>query len=105
MKKILSILTLLIIFSANISAYDFMVASICYDINTDGQSVVVTYDLYLQSYKNLSGEIVIPKSVKYNGRTFLVTKIGNSAFSSCTGLTSVEIPSSVTTIGNSAFYI
>jgi len=32
-----------------------------------------------------------------------VTSIGNSAFSYCTGLTSIIIPNSVTSIGNSAF--
>ena len=33
-----------------------------------------------------------------------VTSIGGSAFSGCTGLTSITIPDSVTSIGNSAFY-
>ena len=32
-----------------------------------------------------------------------VTSIGESAFSECTGLTSIEIPNSVTSIGNTAF--
>ena len=33
-----------------------------------------------------------------------VTSIGNSAFSSCSGLTSVNVPESVTTIASSTFY-
>ena len=33
------------------------------------------------------------------------TSIGDSAFSNCTGLTSIVIPSGVTTIGSNAFYV
>ncbi len=40
------------------------------------------------------------KSVIFNSGE----SIGNNAFSSCTGLTSIEIPSSVTSIGSRAFY-
>ncbi|MDY4186623.1 MAG: leucine-rich repeat domain-containing protein, partial [Candidatus Borkfalkiaceae bacterium] len=44
-------------------------------------------------------EIVIPSV--YNNKP--VTSIGNSAFSDCSGLTSIIIPESVTSIGNWAF--
>ena len=49
--------------------------------------------LYINGVE-ITGELVIPDSV---------TEIGNSAFSYCSGLTSVTIPDSVTEIGNSAF--
>jgi hypothetical protein len=45
------------------------------------------------------GTVTIPATVNdYN-----VTIIGNYAFNSCSGLTSITIPNSVTTIGNYAF--
>ena len=89
------------------SAYDFMVDGLCYNKNVDGTSVTVTYegtgaDGY--GYSNLNGDLVIPPSVTYDGTTYSVTKIGDTAFRNCTGLTSVTILNSVTEIGSSAFY-
>ena len=45
----------------------------------------------------------IPSSVSYSGKTYNVVAIGGTAFSGCTRLTSVTIPSSVTSIGIGAF--
>ena len=59
-----------------------------------------SYDSYWNEY---TGNVVIPESVTYNGNSYPVTSIGNYAFSSCSGLTSVTIPNSVTSIGYSAF--
>lgn len=60
---------------------------------------------YVSYYSNeYSGNVVIPKSVVYDGNTYSVTSIGGSAFYNCSGLTSVTIPNSVTSIGSSAFY-
>ena len=50
-----------------------------------------------------TGSVVIPASVSYNGAEYSVTSIGGSAFSGCSGLTSITIPKSVTSIGVSAF--
>ena len=50
-----------------------------------------------------SGNVVIPESVTYNGTSYPVTSIGYSAFCDCSGLTSVTIPNSVTSIGSGAF--
>ncbi len=51
---------------------------------------------------NYSGDIVIPNQVLYNGITYSVKSIG-TAFSSCTELTSIIIPNSVTCIEKEAF--
>ena len=59
-----------------------------------------SYDSYSNEY---SGNVVIPRSVTYNGKTYSVTGIGYTAFEGCSGLTSITIPSSVTSIEGSAF--
>ncbi len=56
-----------------------------------------------RGYPNMSGDIVIPSTVEYNGVTFNVTSIGVQAFYINTGITSVVIPEGVTTIGYQAF--
>jgi hypothetical protein len=51
-------------------------------------------------YRGIPTEIIIP--AEWNGKP--VTSIGNFAFYNCSGLTSIEIPSSVTSIDSYAFY-
>ncbi|MBO7125896.1 MAG: leucine-rich repeat domain-containing protein [Bacteroidales bacterium] len=52
---------------------------------------------------NISGNITIPSNVIINNKTYSVKSIAKQAFSGCTGLTSITIPSSVTYIGEEAF--
>ena len=54
--------------------------------------------------RGISGNLVIPASVEYNGKVYSVTSLGDWAFSGCNGLTSVKIPNSVTSIRSGAFY-
>ena len=56
-------------------------------------------------YNKPTGNLVIPGTVQYSGRTYTVTSIGAHAFYSCYGLTSVVISNSVTTINEEAFYV
>ena len=86
-------------------AYDCYVAGIYYNLDKAAGTATVTYysrDLPSNSYA-YTGNVVIPSTFNYDGITYSVTSIGSSAFSGCTGLTSITIPSSVTSIGNGAF--
>lgn len=89
--------------SITTSAADFSVDGIHYNIyNYIDLKVEVTYKGY-DGYSGVS-TITIPSTVVYNGVTYSVTTIGQSAFSSCTDLTSITIPESVTRILPSAFF-
>ena len=82
-------------------AHDFMVDGIYYNI--EGTNATVTHrtmPFYGNSY---TGDVTIPETVTHNGTTYPVTKIGESAFSGCTGVTSVSIPNSITYIDDEAF--
>ncbi|MCR4765237.1 MAG: leucine-rich repeat domain-containing protein [Bacteroidaceae bacterium] len=52
---------------------------------------------------NYTGDIVIPKTIKYDGVICDVVTISAYAFDGCTSLTSVTIPNSVTFIDAYAF--
>ena len=58
---------------------------------------------YSSDNNRYTGDVVIPASVTYGGKTYSVTNIGVSAFRGCSDLTSVTIPNSVLTIDDYAF--
>ena len=72
-----------------------VVDGIKYQLQEDGTFAVVA-----NSY---SGEVVIPSSINYNGEATAVTAINTNAFSNCTDLTAVTIPSSIASIAADAF--
>jgi hypothetical protein len=82
------------------NSYDFTVNGFYYN-KLDDSNVEVTYKD--TNYNNYSGNVSIPATVSYGGKTYNVIRIGYRAFYHCTGLTSISMPSSVTLIAASAF--
>ena len=92
-------------------AHDFEVKNadgktIYYNITSSSDlTVAVTYSGTSYKYSNdYTGAVTIPATVTYNGKTYSVTSIDSYAFAYCSGLTSVTIPNSMTSIGANAFY-
>ena len=84
--------------SAVASAYDFQVDSICYNVTSETDLTVE-----VTSGEKYSGEIIIPSTVTYNEKKYMVTSIGEEAFNLWRGLTNVTISNGVVSIGNRAF--
>ena len=107
MKSIKTCLLTVAALLGSISAYahNFSVEGIYYNITSDATVEVTFRGSYYHSYDEYSGDIIIPSTVTYSRKEYSVTSIGERAFASCTGLTSVTIPNSVTSIGSGAFWI
>ena len=87
-------------------AHDFTVGGIYYKRPYSGSTYVkVTYrGSNWYDYSNTySGAVTIPSTVTYSGTTYNVTGIDDYAFYGSSGLTSITIPTSITSIGTSAF--
>lgn len=106
MKKFLFAILMLLPMVAEAFTGEAVIDGINYYIVTKAKTAEVRafpYSLEINDNPKYTGNIVIPESIVYEGIECDVTTIGGSAFTSCSGLTSVTIPNSITSIGNNAF--
>ena len=78
--------------------YDFEANGIYYTVSMDDLTCMV-----VNGKKEYKGEVILPSTVNYNGRTLTVVEIKSGAFRGCSQLTGITIPNTITSIGDSAF--
>ena len=85
-------------------ASDVWYNGIWYTVDETNKTASVRRNYFESSIDHpYSGDIVIPSEI-YSGETaYRVTAIGDRAFNECGELTSITIPSSVTSIGEQSF--
>ena len=95
-------LSLFIMVSNTINAYDFYCDGLYYEKMRNGKNeVFVTYEKSSETTTYV-GDIIIPASVTYDGITYDVVAIGDRAFA-WNKISSIDIPNTVLTIGSGAF--
>jgi hypothetical protein len=75
-----------------------------YTLNEETQTATLITSSLAELKPIIDGELIIPDTVVSNGKTYVVTAIGNNVFKDNSTITTVVIPSTVTQIGDSAFY-
>ena len=93
--------------SYNVSAHDFMVDGVCYNVISEEHKLCEVTFFENESgsvKKNFYKDIVfVPETVEYGGESYYVSVIGGLAFHMQDELLSVVMPGTIRTIKNSAF--
>lgn len=79
------------------------IGNLYYEIDGRNSTASVEWDQTGNDYSSLTGNVTIPASVTWKGKSYPVTAVGFSAFQDCSSISSVSFPSSVQVIYDYAF--
>ena len=99
MKRLL----LLALLMTSITAMAFTVDGISYFVLVDMEDVKVVRVACQTEPDQITGDVVIPGQVNYEGSIYTVEEIDGGAFFNCSKMTSISIPATVKRIGPHAF--
>lgn len=100
MRKLFLLMMSLLLSQAALAGNEFILNGMKYTI-LDETSVSVE-KLHSNDTKR-KGKLVIPQSVKHDGKTYIVTKVDSWGFFGNEGVTEIQFPPTLTTIGMFAF--
>lgn len=95
------LLFFMMLISNSVCADTVCINNIYYDLDSETRTATVTYRKVFESY--YSGIVTIPRHVEYEGIRYTVTTIGFAAFWECKNLQTVEMPFSIKKIDIDAF--
>ncbi len=100
------LVSFMLLCSAHTWAYGFRTDGIFYNILSEDDLICEVTGRYTDSSNvdAYTGNVVVPETTTYLGKTYSVVAIGDHAFCYCSNLTEVTIPDAVTSIGSCAFY-
>ena len=112
MKKLF--LLFVVLFATTTLWAGFQVGDLYYNITSDSKPYTVEVTYKSKEIPTSGGypqfntdwhidSVSIPESIYYNGKTYLVTKIGNTAFTNCDSLKYVYIPPTIKLVGGGVF--
>ena len=103
------VITFLLLFtSATLFAQNVNIGDLWYSIDEETKTAKVVMSIeddsqQTENYSYLQGDVTIPSSIKYDGHEFIVTSIGDRAFSYAQNIKSVFLPSTIESYGSRAF--
>lgn len=104
-SKIILVFLIMCLVIPSVMSAKTKIGDLYYNLDSSTLTAEVTY-YYYNSTSNrnyVSGELTIPETVEYDGKSYSITSVGDYAFYNCSGLTSLTLPNSVISIGYYAF--